>query len=309
MSTLQIHRESIRSGMDHGLHAEDIINFLKETTRGRVPEAIVHLIRETSEKHGEVNMGYAGGYIIVDDPILLEEIKANKRLTGAIKDIVDNRLVLLNPDVNVRKLAKELQKIGFMPRLASEHVHVVSEDTFHLSLSKEDMYTLFAALRFLLAIEDELGTNLTEDKIAPLKERLKPDPRVFYSLSFLSDSLVKTWQKNYEDATRARVEELKSKYQKQLSKIVSVSQPRRATKYSFEGPNPATEKDDVQSMLDFAIENEFEVEIDYVKADGTEVKELIQPESLEQEKVYAHCRTRDAYAVYRISRILKAKLV
>jgi len=309
MSTLQIHRESLRSGMDHGLHAEDIIKFLRETTRGRVPDGITQLVRETSEKHGEVNMGFAGGYIIVDDPILLEEMKANKRMLGAIKDIVDNRLVLINPDVNMRKLAKELQKIGFMPRLASEHVHVVSEDTFHLSLTKEDMYTLFAALRFILAVEEQVGTNLTEDKIAPLKERLKPDPRVFYSLNQLSESLMRTWLKNFDDATRSRIDELKSKYKEQLTKIVSAAQPRRATKYNFSGPNPAKEKDDVVAMINFAVENEFEMEIDYVKADGSEVTELIQPESLEHEKLYAHCRSRDTYAVYRITRILKARLV
>jgi hypothetical protein len=309
MSTLQISRESLRSGMDHGVHAEDILQFLKSTTRGRIPEAVMNLVTETSDKHGEVNMGYAGGYIIVDDPMLLEEIKANKRLVRAIKDIVDNRLVLLNPDVNVRKLAKELQKIGFMPRLASEHVHIVSEDSYHLSLSKEDMYTLFAALRFIAAIEEDLSTNVTEDKVSPLIERLKPDPKIFYALSFLAESLTKTWVKNYEEATRARIEELKTKYKSHLSKIVTAAQPRRATKYSFEGPNPATEKSDVTKMIQFGIENEFQMEIQYVRADGNEIIEIIQPESLEHEKVYAHCKTRNTYAVYRLDRVLRSRLV
>jgi hypothetical protein len=196
-----------------------------------------------------------------------------------------------------------------MPRLASEHVHVVSEDTYHLSLSKEDMYTLFAALRLILGIEEVIGVNMTEDKIAPLKERLKPDPKVFYSLNQLSDSLMKTWLKNFEESTRTRIEELKTKYKDQLSRIVSASQPRRATKYSFSGPNPAKEKDDVVAMIKFAVENEFDMEIEYVKADGSEITEIIRPENLEHEKLYAHCRARDTYAVYRITRILKAKLI
>ncbi len=309
MSTLQINRESVRSGMDHGLHSEDILGFLKRMCQERLPETVERLISETSERHGDVNMGYAGGYLIVDDPILLEEIRSNRRLSAAIKDVVDDRLVLLNANVNVRKLARELQKIGFMPHLASEHVHIVDEDTYHLSLTKEDIYTLFAALKFLLSIEETLGAPLTEDKASQLAERLKPDARVYFTIQPLAENLKKTWAKNFDTAFRARIDEIKKRAQSQLSRIASVTQSRRATKYSFSGPNPAKTREDLQAMVEFAIENEFEIEILYVKADGSEVTDVIRPESLERGKVYAFCRGRGSYAVFSLDRILSGKLV
>lgn len=310
MSILQINRESVRGGLDRGLRGEEMLDFLNRNSRTPVPDSLKQLIKECAEKHGEVNMGFAGGYIVIDDKPLLEQVRANKKINPYIKDVIDNRIVLLNNDADVKRLARELQKIGFMPRIGSEHVHVKDEDLFHLSLTREDMYTLIAAVRYALECRDGRGNAVAEDRLAPLLERLKPDPRTFLALNDLADPLVTTWLKAAENAISQRLDEVESQYKSKLTQIVSNAIPRGMTKHHFDGPNPAEETDDIERMLDFAVENEFEVEIQYVKSNREEVSEVVAPESVERDRLLGRCRSRDnAFAVYKIDRITSAKLI
>lgn len=310
MSILSITRESIRDGLDRGLRGEEILDFLRRNSRTPVPDSLVALVRECAEKHGEVNMGYAGGYIIIDDQPLLEQIKLNKKISPAIKEIIENRIVLLNTDADVKRLARELQKVGFMPRLGSEHVHMKDDELFQLTLSREDMYTLIAAIRYARECEDNKGNRVAEERLVPLLEKMKPDPRAFVMLNDLAEPLLKTWLRAQESSVDARLEELKTKYQSQLTRIVSTGIPRGVSKRSFDGPNPAVEQDDIERMLEFAVENEFEVEIQYVKSNREEVREAVAPESIERDRLLGRCRSRDnSFAVYKIDRITRARLM
>lgn len=309
MSTLTISKESLREGMDKGLRGEDILKFLAESSRQRLPDTVRHLISECSDKHGEVNMGFAGGYIRVDDPILLEELKSQKRIRSLIKDIVEDKLVLLAPDVNVKKLAKELQRLGFMPQLDSEQVHLTSEGRYHLSLTKEDLYYLIGALQFILAVEDELGTSVTDDRVAPLLERLKPESKSSYNLYFFAESIAKGFSKRFKSAMKKKIGEATTKYKKQVSRLITSTSPRAPSKYSFSGPNPSTKKGDIKNMIDFAIDNNFEMEIKYLKANDEQVEEVVDPESADTDKLYAYCEKRDSYSVYRLDRIRQTRLL
>lgn len=310
MSILSITRDSIRGGLDHGLRCEEMLDFLHKGSRTPVPDSLVQLVKECAQKHGEVNMGFAGGYLVIDDKALLEQIKINKKISPSIKDIIDNRLVMLNADVDVKRLARELQKIGFMPRLGSEHVHIKDDDRFHISLPREDMYTLIAAVRFAMECRDGRGITVAEERLSPLLERLKPDPRTFAALNDLAEPLVRTWIRASESSIEARIEEVQGKYQSQITKFVAAAVPRGVTKHHFDGPNPAEEEADIERLLDFAVENEFEVEIQYVKSNRDEVSEVVAPESVERDRLLGRCRSRDnAFAVYKIDRIMRAKLL
>jgi hypothetical protein len=197
-----------------------------------------------------------------------------------------------------------------MPRLGSEHVHMKDDDLFHLSLSREDMYTLIAAVRYAADCRDSKGNNVSEERLMPLLERLKPDPRTFAGLNDLAEPLYRTWQKATESALEEQIEEVRTKYQSQITKIVSTAVPRGLSRHSFDGPNPAEEKEDIERMLDFAVEHEFEVEIQYVKSNREEVSEVVAPEGVERDRLLGRCRSRDnSFAVYKIDRILRARLI
>ncbi|MDX2177877.1 MAG: helicase-associated domain-containing protein [Candidatus Sumerlaeia bacterium] len=310
MSILAVTRESLRAGMDRGLTADDILRFLEKGARTPLPQSISLLVKECGNKHGEVNMGFAGGYLIIDDAPLLAQLRANKKLSVHIKDVIDDRIVILTQDTDIRRLGRELQKIGFMPRLAAEHVHVSDEDTYHLSLSREDMYSMLAAVRYAMTVADEKGRAVAEERLVPLLERLRPNVRAFQGLTELSDTLLKTWQRASQSAQEAQMAEIKEKFAESLSHLVTNNTANRApARAGYQGPNPAREPDRIREMLDYAIEHEHEVEIEYIKANQTEVREVVAPETLEQDRLLARCRTRnDAFSVYKVERIVRARL-
>ncbi|HMZ52212.1 MAG TPA: hypothetical protein PK988_08090, partial [Candidatus Sumerlaeota bacterium] len=66
----------------------------------------------------------------------------------------------------------------------------------------------------------------------------------------------------------------------------------------------------IERMLEFAVEHEFEVEIQYVKNNREEVSEVVAPESIERDRLLGRCRSRDnSFAAYKIDRIVKSKLI
>jgi hypothetical protein len=309
MSTLTITRDSLREGMDKGLRGEDVLAFLNEACRPGLPETVKHLVTECSEKHGEVYMGFAGGYIRVDDPILLEDLRSHKKIQISIKDIIDKKVILLNPNVDVKKLAKDLQRLGFMPQLDSERVHVTSDQKYHLTLSREDLFYLIAALRFLLFIEENLEANLTEDKVAPLLEHLKPDPATFYQINFYAEALFKSFSKHFQNALKKKIGASTIKYKKQVTSLLATAVPRMPTKYSFGGPNPSSEQTDIRNMVDFAMDHDFQMEIEYLTANRKVISEVITPESLNEDKLYAFCDQKEVYKIFSLKRIQKATLL
>jgi hypothetical protein len=309
MSIIAITRESVREGLDRGWSGEEILEFLKTHSRTPVPDSLSVMIKECGRKHGELNMGFAGGFIVVDDQTQLLQLQSNKKISPSIKRVVDDRIVLLHSDVDLKRLAREMQKIGFMPRLESQHVTVMDDETYSLSLPREDMVKVIAALRYAMEVRDDKGRQIAHDRLAPLVERLRADARSYQSINDLADPLVQTWTKAANAAVESKISRIASEYTAKISHLVTNSVPRGTSKFNFSGPNPAVETDDIREMIDFAIDNEFEVEIEYLKATRDLVTELIAPESLERDRLYAHCRTRDAYSVYRVERIQQARLV
>jgi len=309
MSLMLFNKTSVREGLDRGVPAEEILPFLARHSRTPVPDSLRILVEECSAKHGEVNMGPAGGYIVVDDEFVLAQIRASKKFAPFIKRVLDDHIVMLTPGVDLKKFARELHKIGFSPQIESEHVHIVEDERFNLSLTKDDMVRLIAAVKYASGVKDEKGRDIAHDRLLPLLERLKSDPRTFKSLGDLAEPLVQSWTKANALVTEARVAAVHREYDAKINHLVTTSAPKTTSKFNFDGPNPASEVDDILKMIEFAIDNEFEMEIEYIKANRDEVTETIAPESLERERVYAHCRTRDAYSVYRIDRIMKSSLV
>ncbi len=307
MSLLYIDKTSLRQALDHGWDAEEILTFLAETSRTPVPGSLKYLVQECAEKHGQVNMGHAGGFLVVDDENMLNQMRTNKKISASIKTVVDNKVVLLNVDTDVKRLAREMQKIGFMPHLESEHV-TVGDDTFTLSLNKDDMVRVIAAVKYVLNLKDEKGREVAHDRMSPLLERLKSDPKTYANISALAEPLLRTWSTASESYLNTKIEEVRNNYESQVNHLVSNSSRVVTTKFAYDGENPAKTKPEMLKMIEFAIDKEFDLEIEYVKANGSEVEEVIRPESLESDRLFAFCSSRKVHCAYRIERIISIKL-
>lgn len=309
MSTLTITKESIRQALDQGVSGESILEFLTKRSRQPLPETVKHLIEECTESHGGISLGAVGGYIYVEDPILLAELLSYKKLKTLIREIVDEKLVLLNPDVDIKKVAKELQNLGFMPRLETDTIRQTPAGEYHIVLNKEDLYNLMAIVKLVARLEKELKSDFTEKKATSLIELLKPKGTDAYNIDTLAESISKTFHKNYEQAFKKKVNELTSRYKKQLSRLMTVSVVRTPTKYAFDGPNPATKPTDIKRLLEFATENELEVKITYKKSPRDIVEETVEPDSIDLHRFYGYCKDRDSYCVYSLQRVTRAQLI
>ncbi|MBN1518018.1 helicase-associated domain-containing protein [Candidatus Sumerlaeota bacterium] len=314
MSTLVISRESLRNGMDRGMEAEEILNFLNECCPQGVPETVKHLIAECSDKHGELRMGFAGGFMRVLDRILLEELKSQKKLKPFIKDVLDDKLIILQPNLDVRKVARELQKLGFMPQLDSENVTVTSEGKYNISLSQEELYTLMAVLRFTGFVENLLESDITQNQIGPLLERLKPDSGKQYNLNYYAETVSHTYERRFEEALKKKMSSVMGKYKRQVGRLLTTHRAAknavapRASRFGFQGANPAKRKNEILDMIEYSQENKQPIEIVYERRGGKATTLTVVPEEFNNEKMYAHVPERDRHINFFVARIQETRL-
>jgi len=309
MSTLVVTRDSLREGMDKGLRGEDVLQFLTEHSQQEVPETVRHLIRECSDKHGELDMGVTSGYIRVADRILLEELRSNRRIQPAIKEVIGENLILLRENLDVRKLARELQRLGFMPRLETIGSREASKDaSYQFTLGQEELYTLLAVLNYCQLVEEEIGLSLTGDKIPALLERLRPEGPGAFNVTQFGESIGREFAKKFQGALRKRIEEIQSKYKRQVSRLVSAL-PSEPAHGAFHGPNPASERDDMLEMADFAVEREVPIEIVYARPDRESLVEKVVPKKIVGDRIYAFSEKRKRLRSYRLERVRQIRLL
>jgi len=309
MSTLVLTRDSLREGMDKGLRGEDVVQFLGEHAQQVVPETVRHLIQECSDKHGELDMAAVSGYIRVADRILLEELRSNRRIQPAIKEVVGDSLILLRENVDIRKLARELQRMGFMPRLESVSSRSADKEaSFQFTVTQEELYTLLALLHYCLAVEEEIGVSLTGDKIPALLERLRPEGAGAFNITQFAESIGREFTKKFQTAYRKRLDEIQSKYKRQVSRLVSAL-PSETTRGTFQGPNPATKREDMLEMAEYATQQEVPVEITYSRSDREPLVEKMTPKKVVGDRIYAFSEKRQRLCSYRLDRVERIRLL
>ncbi|HQH12029.1 MAG TPA: hypothetical protein PLS31_06310, partial [Candidatus Sumerlaeota bacterium] len=65
----------------------------------------------------------------------------------------------------------------------------------------------------------------------------------------------------------------------------------------------------IRAMVEFAIEHDFQIEIDYLTTSTKMISELVKPESIEEDKIYGFCEKHDSYKVFNLKRVKKSKLI
>lgn len=307
MSTLALTKLSLREAMDRGVDRDSIIAFLDENSSIAVPATVKQLIHECSSRQGQISMGYAGGYIFTDDRATLEELRLHRRLRDSVKETVGDNLILLTPRTDLGRLARELRKSGFMPRVDSENVHSTADGDFLIRLAPKELYDLLGILKFVNAMEDELGQTLTEERARPLLERLQPDPSGVPNFSDYPETICKSFIRRYHAARKKQIDEVAGRYKRQLARLLTTgSSLERSVAYS--GTNPATTPEEIRQMIQFCIDHETRLDISYLSPKGAAVRDSIEPEALNGDKIYAFSEDHDGHAMFSLSSIRKAKL-
>ena len=104
---------SIRRALDAGRSADDVHALLARRSRTPVPQPLSYLVDDVARKFGRVRVGLAGAYARCDDPAVLNELLADRRVEGL-------RLHRLAPTVVVsplspERVAQRLRELGYAP--------------------------------------------------------------------------------------------------------------------------------------------------------------------------------------------------
>ena len=131
---------SLRRGLDHGRTGEEILSFLKKTSKTPVPQPLEYLIGDISKKHGKLRVGNASSFIRCEDTSLITQI---------IKD-------------------KKVDVLG-LRRIAPE-VLICTHDA-------HDAMNILRAAGYLPAAEDSQGLLLTGRRVYRAQTKARP-PRI-----------------------------------------------------------------------------------------------------------------------------------
>jgi hypothetical protein len=131
---------SMRRGLDHGRTGEEILAFLKKTSKTPVPQPLEYLIGDISKKHGKLRVGNTSSFIRCEDTALITQI---------IKD-------------------KKIEVLG-LRRIAPE-VLICSHDA-------HDAMNILRAAGYLPAAEDSQGLLLSGPRISRAQSKARP-PRI-----------------------------------------------------------------------------------------------------------------------------------
>lgn len=310
MTTLEITRDSLRAIVERGATEDELKQLLKSLSRSEIPATVNQLIEECTARHGEVRVGACGGYIMADEPLLIESIFRNSKTSAFVKEKPSENLLLLADDIDLNKVARELRNQGHMPKMEDGGVHMTSDGRYHLNLNEMEMQDVVAAVRFLNFVELYFESDFTDNRSASLLHRLRQGGTGIMSAESGTEVRFKQIQKKFESAVEGLTERIEDKYRNQVTKLVSRSNTSRgASKYQFKGTNPAVERHEIVELLQFALDFDLEVEIIYIKQNDQEVKITVHPKGIEGERIYAHNPMTDVDAIYSLSKILKAKLI
>ncbi len=80
--TVRFTPETVRSALDAGATADDLLRDLGAVARGGVPQPLDYLVRDAARRHGVLRAGVASSYLRADDPALLAGLPDDPRLRG-----------------------------------------------------------------------------------------------------------------------------------------------------------------------------------------------------------------------------------
>jgi Helicase conserved C-terminal domain len=110
---------SLRRALDAGSSAAGLADFLGARCPTGVPQNVAALIEDVGRRYGRLRVGRAAVYLHGDDPALVAEVAANRRLRGL-------QVRLLAPTVAVvegadeRQALEALRRAGYMPAADGE---------------------------------------------------------------------------------------------------------------------------------------------------------------------------------------------
>ncbi|MBS11730.1 MAG: hypothetical protein CME19_09020 [Gemmatimonadetes bacterium] len=284
VSHFQITKEAFLDAFNRSSTARTIRKFLESRSATGVPDMVKSLIKECEDKHGEIRIKQASGYLEVDDTAMMDELLAQKQVAEVIDERLSDCVASIKATVKPDTVANTLSKLGYMPALET-HGEETEDGVIQLNYRGSDLSRIVG---FLEASQTFLGNYGDGDSgpttlIRQLKRSLRRSP---------GEPLEKAKAK-YTDAFESAIKQIRES-------------DGRAVKNAYQGNTPASKAKDIRKLIDYAIENRMRIKLGY--GDRNHQGRVVEPTSEDDQMLYAYCRSRKGDRVFRVDRIVQAEL-
>ena len=111
--------KTIRRGLDHGKTGDEILVFLRKTSKTPVPQPLEYLITDVAKKHGQLRVGNTSSFVRCEDPALITQIANDKRLEMlGMRRIAPEVMVC---DMDAHDVMNVLRNAGYLPSVESKN--------------------------------------------------------------------------------------------------------------------------------------------------------------------------------------------
>ncbi|MBI2863527.1 MAG: helicase-associated domain-containing protein [Chloroflexi bacterium] len=112
-------KASVLRGIDDGLSAEGIVDFLNNHSQKEIPQNVAYSIADWVRQYAPLTFSTAT-VVEVEAEHVLSELLAAPRFSSFFARRLSPTAAIVNPDVDLRKLANELRKRGYSPHLTGD---------------------------------------------------------------------------------------------------------------------------------------------------------------------------------------------
>jgi len=120
-SIFRVSADSISGALNRGLTPDQITELFAQHSRTPLPATIERLIRDQSERYGQVRVGRASAYLQVEDPDVLNEIVNNAKLNKIRIEVITPTVAVVQGVDDVTTLAN-LRRAGYLPISATDKI-------------------------------------------------------------------------------------------------------------------------------------------------------------------------------------------
>ena len=104
---------TIRRGLDHGRSSDEVLTFLKKTSKTPVPQPLEYLIADVGKKHGKLRVGNTSSFIRCEDQALITQILNDKRVESlGLRKIAPEVLICSHDAADAMNV---LRSFGYLP--------------------------------------------------------------------------------------------------------------------------------------------------------------------------------------------------
>jgi len=121
-----ITKDSVVRGLERELDANRALEFLRENCFKEVPQNVYHLIETCSKKFGEIEIISGNNILKASEAIILQELKLKKESSGFLGKDVDDTVVMLSEEVDIKNFINILKEEGYFPKIEKDVVKKIN---------------------------------------------------------------------------------------------------------------------------------------------------------------------------------------